>query len=293
MSNVFITPGTMEWGSTRMRCYWPSKYMQDTEVVEVPDNGRGEANMSLSHDAYIFQKQGNPELQKSLIDSGKKVFLDQCDPMWWFSDQKLMRAMFENAHGAVFSSSELMKDFLLWYGEPYKAITIPDRMEPEHFNKKKVHHWINPVRFIWYGMVQNRVALAAVFANLSRLRVMGFNISLTIMDNYPSMPITETDDIPFLYTKWQLDKEVAQIAAHDVALLPPYPGPWGKVKSNNRNIAAAMCNVPYTTGLDYDELVLLMDHKNREVYSEEQSEGLDKYDVKLSAEEWERFIDAS
>lgn len=289
MKTLFLSAGPIEWGSARMRCYWPAKYMQDADVVVLPR--QGEITVPMEYDTFIFQKYGNPDIQAELIKQGKKVYLDQCDPMWWFNDQKLMHRLFDNAHGAVFSSKALMNDFLKWWGDDYNAVTIPDRLDFDHFDRQKKHHWISPVRFIWYGVSVNRVALGAAFANLTRLRVNGYNVSLTVMDDRPDMPVTEINDIPILYTQWELDKEVAQIAAHDIALLPPYPGPWGKVKSNNKALTANACNVPHTTGEDYEELVRMMDHKYRKEYANQLLKVKGEYwDVQRSAEEWEAFI---
>lgn len=286
---LFISAGPIEWGSSRMRCWWPAKYM-DAEVVIW--NYPRQMEFATQYRNYIFQKYGAPDVQKRLLDMGFNVWLDQCDPMWWFSDQSLMRAMFENATGAVFSSEALRLDFLDWWGENYPTYTIPDRLELSHFTHKKSHAWTKPVRFIWYGVAQNRVALSAAWSNLSRLRINGYHVTLTVSDDRPDMPVTEQNDIPILQSTWQLDKEVPLIAGHDVALLPPYPGPWGKVKSNNKNITATACNVPYTDGQDYYELVRLMDHVERKKTVHLQSAALDDYNVKISAREWEALFDA-
>lgn len=271
-----------------MRCFWPAKYMNaDVQVWDYPN----EMEFSLGYDAYVFQKYGTPATQKELLDKGKQVWMDQCDPMWWFNDQKFMREMFENATGAVFSSDALRDDFLKWWDADYNAHTIKDRLELSHFSHKKSHYWTKPVRLIWYGVAQNRSALSGVWPNLSRLKVNGHHVLLTIMDDRPDIHVREHNDTPIMYSTWQLDKEPAMIGGHDIALLPPYPGPWGKVKSNNKAITAAACNVPVTDGLDYEELVRLMDHKERDKDAQIQRTALPDYDVQISAEEWEALID--
>ncbi len=44
------------------------------------------------------------------------------------------------------------------------------------------------------------------------------------------------------------------LASHDIALLPPIPGPWGNVRSNAKALAAHTCGLPVTSGLNYAEL---------------------------------------
>jgi len=284
---LFISAGPISWGSSRMRCYWPAEYM-DADVYHW--HFPKEVELSTSYKNYIFQKYGNPDVQKKLMDMGKQVWLDQCDPMWWFSGQDYIREMFRNATGAVFSSEALRQDFLEWWGDEYNAHTIKDRLELSHFTHKKTHHWIKPVNLIWYGVAQNRVALSGAWANLSRLKVNGYDVILTIFDDRQDMRITEQDDIPILYSTWELDKEPAMIAKHDIALLPPFPGPWGKVKSNNKQMTAAACNVVYTDGMDYKEMVRLMDHEERKKTAQVQGTVVPEYDVKISAEEWETLL---
>lgn len=286
---LFISAGPIEWGSSRMRCWWPSEYM-DAEVIVWPYPQQ--IQFETKYRNYIFQKYGNPDVQAQLLEMGAQVWLDQCDPMWWFSDQKWMRAMFENATGAVFSSEALRLDFLDWWGDEYNAHTIKDRLEFNHFTHKKTHHWTSPVRFIWYGVSQNRVSLSGAWANLSRLKINGHNITLTVMDDRPDIKITEQNDIPILHTTWRLDREIPLIAGHDIALLPPFPGPWGKVKSNNKDITAWACNLPVTDGMDYEELVrLATSHEYRREIAGMGAASLDQYDVKLSAQEWESLLD--
>jgi len=286
---LFISAGPIEWGSSRMRCYWPSKHM-DADVVVWPYPKQ--IQFETKYNNYIFQKYGNPDIQRQLLEMGASVWLDECDPMWWFSDQEFMRSLFENATGATFSSEALRLDFLDWWGEDYNAHTIKDRLDFDHFKNKKVHHWTNPVRLIWYGVSQNRVALSSAWANLSRLMTNGHNITLTVMDDRPMTLIDEQKDVPIFHTTWNLDREVAMIAGHDIALLPAYPGPWGKVKSNNKDVYARACNVPVTNAQDYKELEkLVTSHEYRKQLADIGSAGLDEYDVKLTAHEWEQLLD--
>ena len=132
-----------------------------------------------------------------------------------------------------------------------EAHVIPDRLKLAHYNKQRQHADVDPVRFIWFGSAQNRGALTAGFVTLSRLQADGFNVELTIMDDRPDLPLGYGPSCPVYFVRWQLDKEVEVIANHDIALLPPYPGEWGKVKSNNKVLAAWACGLPVETTHDY------------------------------------------
>lgn len=286
---LFIAAGPISWASSRFRCFWPAKYF-NADVTVRRDN---QFEVDAGYDAYIFQKYGDPGIQAEMLAMGKQVWVDSCDPLWWFSDQSFIRSMYQNATGATFSNEALRDDFMDWYGDDdYLAVTIPDRMEFDHYSGYQKKHWpVRPVRFIWYGVSQNRVALNGAFANLSRLLTMGYNIQLTIFDDRPDLKIKGVPDIPILYTTWEYEKEPAMISGHDIALLPPYPGPWGKVKSNNKQLTAWSCNLPTTDGHDFEEMLQLMDHKERAQMAEIQSLSLEKHwGVELSAEAWEELL---
>ena len=78
---TFISAGDISWGSSRMRCYWPAKYMGATVVTwrEVL------AGKQIEDDRIICQKLGNREYMRQWLDRGADVWWDVCDPAWWFS----------------------------------------------------------------------------------------------------------------------------------------------------------------------------------------------------------------
>ena len=78
MRVVFVAAGPIEWGSSRMRCYWVAPYMKDATVVQY---GKGE--LPLGADVYIWQKQADIGVIDSLYNA--LHYWDVCDPMWWFS----------------------------------------------------------------------------------------------------------------------------------------------------------------------------------------------------------------
>lgn len=250
MKTLFIAAGPLAWGSSRMRCYWPAPYM-DADVVQYDALKRMTAPPAA--DVYIWQKLVDPDTV--LFLNRTRHWLDVCDPAWWWQPDEF-RAAAASMAGIVASSEALAEDCAGFLGRPVHTIT--DRLELSHFDRQAQHTEREPVRLVWFGVAVNRVGLLAALANLERLAANGHRIELTVCDDRPEEPLNWTDAFPVYHTRWTLEGEVAVLAAHDLALLPPYPGPWGKVKSPNKKHTALACGLPYTTGEDYGELVHLV-----------------------------------
>ena len=250
---IFLTSGPKSWASARIRCHWPAQHIEGAVVKEITKATMEEV---WAHDVVVFQKHSAPELQKKLIAAGKQVYWDACDPMWWFSP-KQSRLTCENITGAVVPTQPLADDLRAWH--PGVDVTvIPDCLDLDHFPLQRHHRHSDPVRLVWYGIAVNRVALAGAWANLARLKANGLNVELTVMEDRPDMPLPYGNEIPVYYSRWALDKENEVIANHDIALLPPYPGAWGRVKSDNKALTAIACGVPPIDGFEYEPLLELV-----------------------------------
>ena len=142
------------------------------------------------------------------------------------------------------------------------------------------------MRFIWYGLAVNRVALFYGLVNLERLAANGHKIELTIMDDRPDQSWRVTDYFPIAHVQWRLEQENEIIANHDVAFLPPYPGPWGKVKSNNKTLTAWACGLPALSTHEYNDYEVLMDWQCRRNWGVLGNVELAHVDVRQSAAEW-------
>lgn len=273
MTTCFIASGPIEFASARIRAYWPAKYMKDTVAISSYDNRVVDA------DTYIWQKRYDLQFIKANQD--KRHFIDFCDPVWWFSPDKV-KELIQYMDGFVACTKPLADDFTEWSGK--ECHVIPDRLELSHYDKQRAHEESEITRFIWFGLASNRVALAGAWANLCRLKANGHNISLTILDDRPDLPLGYGDELPVYHTQWKLNTEVEIIAQHDIALLPPYPGPWGKMKSDNKELSAMACGLHVTNGLNY----LFM----RRWTEEATDKDFDYYipDVKHSAAEWEALL---
>ena len=289
-SVCFIAGGPIEWGSSRMRAYWPARYIPDSTVVTMADARRdGVPDAAV----YVFQKLVDPVLIAGLRAMGKIVVWDVCDPAWWFDRPGAIEAV-NNADWIVASGNALAEDLREWCvtngTEKRPLVTaIPDRVELSHFVPRPRYVPGDPVKLIWYGLAVNRIALFAAVVNLIRWRVDGHDISLTIFDDAPDARFPDLDAIlPVTYERWTLDTEAETLAAHHIALLPPYPGPWGRVKSNNRTVTGLAAGLQVISGESYHALP----HAIREMEAGHDQRGFvaDRYNVEQSAREWMDLI---
>lgn len=279
MKIIFLTPGSYTWASSRFRAHWVAQHLPGATVV-----GPGE-ECSLDADAFIFCKVFDVAAMRGLRERGAQVWWDVCDPMWWWTPREA-RAVLPYLNGVVASNPGLAADFEKWSGQ--RCQMIPDRLDLSRFPQKRVHEDRTPVRLIWYGAGQNRLTLFGALANLERLIANGHALTLTIYDDQPQHPWNMSDLLHIEYCRWQVEAENAVLAAHDIALLPPYPGPWGRVKSNNKILTAWACGLPVTTGEDYYDLErLIIDVNERR---DDYTRLLAGQDVRESAREWEMLL---
>lgn len=249
----FVAAGPIEWGSSRMRCYWPAQHIEGAQVVQFKDVQAGSLPAA---DVYVWQKNAHVNLIDALPDA--RHYWDLCDPLHWFSPDEA-RAVARRVDGLIASSDGLAADLHEWSGRPVEV--VPDCLDLTHFepHRRRAHQNGDVRRFVWFGVSVNRIALYGALAHLLRLRANRHSIELTILDDRPEQPM---DDIagafPVYHARWNLRNEVQTIAAHDIALLPPYPGPWGQVKSDNKAQTAAACGLPAVTIQAYDEIESLV-----------------------------------
>ena len=281
MNVCFIAAGPIEWGSSRMRAYWPAKYMADASVVTF---AQAKAGNLPPADVYVWQKSADVGIMNQLRDA--RHVWDVCDPMHWFSPNEA-RAVVSCVDGLVTSSEALADDLADWCGR--RVLPVPDCLDMDHFAGRRMGHENgHTIRFIWFGVSVNRVAIYAALANLLRSCANGYAVELTILDDRPDMPMRDiTGAFPVYHARWTLAGEVETIAAHDIALLPAYPGPWGTVKSDNKRQTATACGLPTVSGMDYHAMVHLIESPvSREVRVSKT--GIVK--AEHAAEEWQRCL---
>ncbi|MBU2249089.1 MAG: hypothetical protein KKD77_20245 [Gammaproteobacteria bacterium] len=278
-SAVFITPPDTRWASTRFRGEWPAEAIGGATVAKF--------DQPISqNDVYIWIKLCDTNRLQTL--PGMHIW-DLCDPTWWFNPDDARRAL-PLFKAIVCSCEGLAEDLRQWSGLE-NVYCIPDRVKIGHYNEKRQHREVEPVRFIWFGAYQNRMTLFGAFTNLERLAANHYPIELTIVDDRPDQ-VWQFQHFPCYHLPWNLEKEARTIAAHDIALLPSYPGAWGKVKSNNKELSAWACGLPTTTGEDWEEMVrLVSDAQLRQSLADENLETLLRdYSILQSAQEWVNLI---
>lgn len=282
----FIAGGNMTNAGARLRAYWPAQFIDGAAVctwADTPPDGCA---------AYVFQKLVDLPLMRRLRADGAACFWDVCDPSWWFNPGDV-REVLDVATAVTASNERLAADLRDFAGPGVAVYAIPDRLLMEHYNRQAEHADRTPVRLIWFGAAQNRMALYAAHANLQRLVAEGYSIALTICDNAPNAPFVDLEGVyPVYYTRWALETEAATLAAHDMALLPPYPGPWGAVKSNNKRLAAWACNLPVADGTDYGRLRRLVSDAGyrRELAAAGRRVVETSWGVEESAREWRELL---
>ncbi|KPJ87098.1 MAG: hypothetical protein AMJ53_18670 [Gammaproteobacteria bacterium SG8_11] len=285
---LFITVGDRSWASSRMRSYWPADIMPNADVVQMTGE---EQYVSTEYDAYIWMKTGNLEAMRAVKAAGKVQIVEVCDPNWWFQPDTT-RQLIDQCTAIVAATKPAERDILEWYGRDIPAYYIPDRLNLAHFPARRMHAHTDIPRLIWFGIAANRVALYAATAYMQRLAANGHKFSLTICDEMPKAQMYEETPFPVYHVKWRLDQENAILADHDIALLPPYPGPWGDLKSNNKKLTAWACGLPVTDGQDWTELVgLIGDWRWRqESAAAGYNELFYRYQTEHTAAQWNEIV---
>jgi hypothetical protein len=295
---LFITAGPETWASSRLRAYWPAKYIEGSRVMTIDEinaiaEDPAELELLDEFDAIVYQKcSPGSDAARAMRATGRKVYWDVCDPLWWWAPGPALEIA-QAVDAVVCSSLNLegdLVDFLHEHQVTTRTLTIPDRLELSHYLKERIHQDVEPVRFIWFGIYVNRVALFGALANLDRLVANGHNIQLTILDERPDLRFMQQAIFPIRHERWSLEMENEIIASHDIALLPDYPGPWGKVKSNNRTLTALACGLPVTSGLKYNEMIELMDVELRAASAKQRRDFVDGYNVTRSARDWKELV---
>jgi hypothetical protein len=199
----------------------------------------------------IWLKQCDPGLASAAQKVGIPSVWDVTDPMWWFSPEHFWPVM-EAVNGTITSSKGLAEDYAMWCGR--KATCLPDTLSLDHYGDPRPRHEGKAKKMIWFGHHANRMTLFGPMTNLLRLQAQGDEFSLTIMDDAgPDMQIFNPS-FPVTRIKFDLGTEAEILRDHDLAILPPYPGPWGKCKSDNKELTAGAVGLAAVSGLLWNHM---------------------------------------
>jgi hypothetical protein len=294
---AILTQGeSRRWASSRLRGFW----LQDTapglfKVVppgaEFPENGGG----LNGHQALIFQKrhsQTDRLLAEMAKMKGLTVIFDLTDPLHWFEPQGV-KAMADLADAVVCSSAGLA-DLVRADLNPKRVEVIVDRMKPSYHPTPAQHAERDRPAIVWFGLSLNRASLVGAVPILNYCGALGLPFTLRVIDDLPGQPLEIGGEPPFAvdHVAWALETFHAHLAACDIALLPPYPGPWGAVKSSNKQVTAWWAGLPTVTGFDPIELGrLIQDAELRaEIGARNRATAERDYDIGQSVDEWRDLL---
>ena len=286
---IFIASGPITFASARIRAFWLEPYLKESVIIEPDDND--DLRIPLGARAYVWSKRLNHDAMRAQREDGSLVFWDCCDPFWWFEDHTETISLID---AAVFSTLALKQDFEREFPS-VKTYLIPDRIEKAHYTKLRAHTEQQSLRLIWFGLWFNRFSIYGALSALERLRKRyALDLSLTIFDDRPDKPLEYDTHIPINYQQWKLEHEAETLAAHDLAILPPYPEPWGLLKSNNKTLSAWAAGLPVSKAFQFERLHALCTRAElRESEKVHNLKTLSEYFlIEKSAKEWEVIIDA-
>lgn len=289
---LFVAQGPIEWSSSRYRAWWLAKYADWANCKLLSEIAKSDFE---NYEVVVWPKPCAHDQRMAVAKfkhAGARVIWDICDPMWWLAptDTSAMLALVDDV---VVSSDGLARDLDAALG--VEAHVINDRMCADfHPAPKEYKDAIAPV-LIWYGWGWNRVAsLSAAALGLQSLVARGVRFNLRVLDDGPPGGVG-FDGIDTQYHKWRIGTFHEELISADVALCPGYAGPWGRMKSNNKEVSAWWAGLPVArldTINDVECAVRLLTDvgeraqegaANRAVAERE-------YDVQTSVYEWEQII---
>lgn len=293
MPKVLISPeGEIWWGSSRLRCWWVAEKWDDAEIWR-----DGEPLSLEGLEFFITQHktvhEGMPEVYKACRDRGVKVIWDLVDPLhWWMGASSAMKDHVDFVVTSTDALAAVVRQEL-----ELPAVCIPDRHKVEAFTAKK-HEQTDCPTLMWHGVALNRCSLWHCTAELHRAYAMGLKFRVLIVDNAPKVGCQELsllEGFPVEYEEWSLDKFYSEtLTKADIGLVPPFPGSWGRLKSNNKETCFHIAGIPTTEGDDLGQLLMLIrDGDLRKSMGKQ----LRKRAVRLhrteeSVEEWKRLVKA-
>jgi hypothetical protein len=241
---LFLTAGTIDFASSRYRGFWPAKYMGNAEVYPLAYALQSGLPLKADTKTIVFQKFAYIPMMKYAHDQGVKVVWDVCDPSWWFDPDKC-KDILDLVDMVTAPTVALIEDLFRQYGIDLSYDIIPDSFDPDHYKDvpEQAERKDNQAHLIWFGHQNNRFTLVAHLGELERLALVeGLDVHLTIFDGEPDNR-WPNERITIHNKKWTLAGEVEELRKHDLAYLPSYPGRWGKLKSDNKQVHAGYCGL--------------------------------------------------
>jgi len=296
MTVQFLARWTRDIASSRIRAW---------HVVEAwnhPDVACAKLWESLRYqsgirpDVLVLQKPKmkilHPETLGVLKSQVGRLICDFCDPDWCLASDEYFRGFASHMNAFVVSNRGLQAGLEEDWG--IKSTVIEDRMPPPM--TVKAHGPVALPTLVWYGQNANReICLASGALSVTRLRANRVPFRLRVIDNGDG-PQSESRDLGLgdliEYRAWSLPTFERDVLECDIALLPPHPGRWGTMKSNNKRLTASWLGLPTADGQDYDELKrLLTDVEYRATRGHEAREWAEREGhIDQSVQQWKNLL---
>ena len=288
---AILTNGPRAWASSRIRGWW----LHDAAPLRIHAYGPGDPMPQIDEcETVVFQKrQADIDIERALRykAEGRTVIYDLTDPMWWWYPEQV-RAMFRAADCVTVSSPGLL-EAVKAAPEVKRAVYIADRMLASHHPTLAQHEEKDKTVLVWFGSSSNRIGLEGYLELLGYVAHLK-PIELRIIDDAPQAQIRVSgmDHFTITHVPWTLETFHAQMTACDIAFIPQFPGPWGLMKSNNREVTAAWCGLPYVDGFDLGVMADLIDHpeKRREIAIVNRARVVETYETEQSVQELEALV---
>mgnify|MGYP001559472937 CR=1 FL=1 len=293
LSVCFVAFGPRHLGSSRLRAWnvaeaWgvPCIVWDDEDLPSL-----------LIADVFIVQKV-YPQPHRNFATKlhqwvrqaralGKQVIWDLCDPIWYWMPDEEFRDLAALMSAVVVSSGGLQ--VFLEEDHGIKATVIEDRLPYQNVFKR--HESQAVPTLVWFGYSSNRMpCFSAAALPLQRLLSNGIPFKLKIIDNAPEQQLAANSALASVtsHVRWSEDTFIPELLTSDIALLPPYPGNWGEMKSGNKMMTAAWSGLPVSDGISY---TYLRDLVTNPPYRQTEGEWMRQwaethYDVRQSVTEW-------
>lgn len=254
-------------GSSRIRSDW---------VVENSNGAFEKYKIGEKYDCIVFQKAYWEEMVKNF--DGIKIF-DLCDPDWL--DNRPIVEMIRNCDGVVTSTERLAEQIRQFDIGGKPVICIPDRLDFKWSEPVKPLHEGRATDVVWFGYGQNSYVLDSCLDGLARR---GLKLTVISDRSYHS------NDFFIPYNEETVNNEIIK---HDIVLLPKAGSADYRFqfKSNNKTIQAKALGMPVATNGEELDKYLDADERNKA-----REDGLlevhDKWDIKVSVEEYKKFINS-
>lgn len=250
------------------------------------------------YDFFVFQKTSishdTIELAKAIKLAGKHIIWDICDPIWWWYPASDFLALAKYCSAFVVISKGLQEDLKRDMG--IDSVVIPDRLPFR--DGWKVHKPVEEPVMGWCGHSSNRIPVMYGMGIVwNRLAIDEVKCKVRLIDENPhagQIKATPNYEHMMEYEEFNWETEHEQMMRCDVALVPPYPLPWGRMKGEIKSTVASWAGLPVTDGNNYPALKkLLKDWTVRQYFGQaNRAEAEDLYEIHKSVDQYKELLES-